>query len=83
MKRQRLPVIASREGYNKEQLHIHDVSGNKVYMSVDTERDWYKLHYEIVPDGYYNQSVKSISLPYIVYQNDVYSIDTFRDWSRN
>ena len=77
-------VIASLEGYQGEQLIIHRIKGNKVYMTVKTEEnsvtDWYTLSYKRV--GNFNQSVKKVRLPYIVHENDVYSIDDFHEWKR-
>jgi len=79
-------VIASLSGHGGERLLIHTVKGNEVYMTIeegeDTETDWHKLSYKIVEDGVYNQSVKNISLPYIVYKNNVYSINDFHEWKR-
>jgi len=80
MVKQRFSVIASREGYQGEQLQIHKIENNAVYMTVGNERKWYKISYEIVQDGIYNQSVRKIRLPYIVYKKDVYSLDSFHDW---
>lgn len=83
MKR-RYGIIASLEGYQGEQLLMHRVKGNSVYMTIkkeeESEMDWFQLSYARKSDGTYNQSVKKIRLPYIVYKNDVYSIDDFHEW---
>jgi len=79
-------VIASLSGYGGERLLMHSVKGSKVYMTIEDEgdkkTDWFELRYKIVNDGVYNQSVKNIPLPYIVYKKDVYSINDFHEWKR-
>ena len=77
----RFSVIASREGFNGERMMIHKMEDNAVYMTVDEDRKWYKISYEIVPDGTYENSVKRISLPYILHENHAYSLDSFHDWA--
>lgn len=80
--KQRLAVIASLEGVNGEQIMAHKVEEDQVLITVENTREWCRLHYEVVEDGTYNQSVKNIKLPYIVVNDNVYSIDDFHDWKK-
>lgn len=83
----RLPIIASRESYDGEQMLVHQIetreNGTFLYMTVGDTKTWYMVTYRIVPDGTYNQSVQNIQLPYIVVGNNVYSIDSFYEWEHN
>lgn len=82
----KLLIDASLEGIQGERLLIHNVKGKKVLMTVedgeDITQEWYTLRYEVVDDDVYNQSVVGISLPYVVYKKDVYSVDDFHEWKR-
>ena len=79
----KMRVVASREGYNGENILITDIEEDRVFVEVGEFKQWVSISYRIVEDGVYNQSVKNIALPYIVINRDVYSIDSFHTWDHS
>lgn len=77
-------IKASREGYKGENIIITDIEADseRVYVEMGEHKGWADISYKIVEDGVYNQSVKNISLPYIIIGRDVYSVDSFHTWEQ-
>lgn len=71
-----LPIICARSSYRGKDIHINKFVGNNVLVSYNNEQRWIQVLYERVKDGTYNQPVKTV--PYIVIENDVYPLDSFK-----
>lgn len=76
-------VIASREGYNGENIMITVVEESRVYVEMGEHKGWADVSYKIEKDGTYNQSVKDMDLPYIIIGKDIYSVNTFHTWGED
>lgn len=78
-------MLASIEGKNGENIMIRDIDNEQeaVYLEVGKFKGWVRVHYDVMEDGTYNQSVKDIDLPYIVVDKNVYSVSEFKIWDKD
>lgn len=73
-------LFGFREAYGGESLLLYKKNRSEFYVEHNGEKKKVDIKYNMVRSGTFNQDVQEI--PYIVVDNDVYPIDSFKDFGR-